>query len=124
MSSFYTRIKGVANRLVDTFKNPSQIAIQAKTRVDEGGGSFSETWATSATIDAVIYPTSASEAIEAQRLNVKTSHTLYYKAEDYSTLSNADRIVFESRNFNVQAVINPGEADAAYKAFLLEGAAT
>lgn len=122
--TIYDRAPVIANRLMDRFKNPVQVTVQTQTRVSLGGGSYSETWANAATVNAAIVPASGSEQFKAKRLNVEISHTIYIKVADYAALNDKQRIVFDSRNFKIQYILNICEADAMFEAHCLEGAAT
>ena len=120
-------MQALAPILMDLFKNPVKGTVQEETRVSGGGGSFSKTWANVAgatNIDIVVLPASGQEKLQAERLQTQVTHKIYIEHATYSALNSKQRISFDGRIFNIQYVLNIGEADAMLKAMCLEGAGT
>jgi len=122
---FYSRMRGVANRLMDRFENDQSCDIQSQVRTDEGGGTSSRSWTNANTnISLAILPSSGSERQQAQRLQTQTSHTIYIRVADVASIDTKQRIVFDGRTFNINAALNVGEGDAMWKLLCMEGVAT
>lgn len=122
--TIYDRLLCPAAGLMNTFKNPAQMAYQTQTRAADGGGGFTTTWATGGTINCVILPASASETSRYDRLETEVTHKIYVLHADGSAITTKDRILFDGRYFNIVEILNLGEADIWVKMMAKEGVAT
>ncbi len=86
-----------------------RVAIQRKTRVSDGQGGYTETWATvtNGAVCASIEPASSKEVFHAHQLNHLVTHKIVCRF--LSGVTSADRVVFGTRAFNIRSVLNPLE---------------
>lgn len=86
-----------------------RIIIQSRSDASDGRGGNAPTWGTHVTVWARVAPVSAYERLQAGRLEGGVSHkvTLRYT----SGVTNAMRVSWGSRTFQIVGVRNPGEDD-------------
>lgn len=89
-----------------------------KTSRDEFGQPV-EGWDVVATLWASVEPISGRELIAAQQTQAETTHRI--RCRYRAGLEAAQRIVFESRPFDIQSVINPREIGASLEILANEG---
>lgn len=101
-----------------------RIAIQVKTRAADGQGGYTESWATitGGNVWASIEPASSRELFMAQQLQHVVTHkvTIRYVAG----VTTAHQIVFGSRVFNIQSVLNTDENNRTLVLLCEEGTAS
>tara|TARA_Y100000401_G_scaffold117519_1_gene126828 strand:- start:16833 stop:17150 length:318 start_codon:yes stop_codon:yes gene_type:complete len=81
--------------------------LQSVTDTASAFGDVSQSWSTVETVWCNIEPLTAREALEAEQIKSRISHkvTLRYRAN----VSTKNRLVFDSRTFNITSVLNVGE---------------
>lgn len=86
-----------------------QIVIQAKTRVEDGGGGTASTWAAIAngTVTASITPVSSNETFAGEQLQERVSHKIMMRY--IPGVTTAHRVLFGTRVLDIQSVICPQE---------------
>ena len=84
-----------------------KITIQAKGITQNEFGEPVETWSDVATVWASVQPLAGREYFQAQQ--VKADITLRVRMRYRSGIQPAMRLLFESRVFEIQAVIDPDE---------------
>ena len=86
------------------------IDIQSKTRVADGIGGFTETWATQCSgIYAAIWPVSAKEQIQSDQMSMIITHRIRIRYR--SRIKSDWRIKYANRYFSIMSIINPNEAN-------------
>tara|TARA_R100001244_G_scaffold43202_2_gene38781 strand:- start:385 stop:714 length:330 start_codon:yes stop_codon:yes gene_type:complete len=106
------------------FKNPTQATWERVAKVSDGGGGNTLTWNSQASINIIIIPKSGSETFKSERLQTQVTHVIYMLYDDASTITTKDRIVFESRYFNILEDIDIVEGQMWIKAMCKEGVAS
>lgn len=97
--------------------------IQRESTTDTAYGGVDKTWPNVATdVPGRMVPVSAHESLIAAQLTTEITHR-WYCAPDVD-VQDQDRIVFNSRNFRVQSVVNPDEKDVFLRVTLLEESQT
>jgi len=84
-----------------------RVTIQAKSITQNGFGEPVETWSDVATVWASVQPLAGREYFQAQQ--IKADITLRIRMRYRSGIQPAMRLLFESRVFEIQAVIDPDE---------------
>ena len=85
-----------------------RISIQAETRVGDGMGGFTSSWATVASsIAAAIWPVSASETVKANALTMVTTHRVRIRYR--SVMRPSWRVSWAGRYFAIVSIIDPNE---------------
>jgi len=84
------------------FRTP--VTFERKIRVSDGAGGFTESWSTIAgsPTRAKVEALSGGERLEAGRINANTTQRLTCRFFD--GLTEADRVVIRSRNFNIRFI--------------------
>ena len=85
-----------------------KVAVQKYTETSDAIGGFIETWATENLVWAKITPLSGKERDDADRTHSTTSHRITMRFYSPGIVPR-DRILWDSREFYITAVINPGE---------------
>jgi SPP1 family predicted phage head-tail adaptor len=83
-----------------------RITLQRPTRTADGMGGYTVVWADVATVFAAIWPTSAREALEADKPQMTTTHRIRIR---YRTVDPSWRIQCGTRYFTIESIINPSE---------------
>ena len=84
-----------------------RITLQYQTKVADGMGGFTVSWADTATVFAAIWPTSANERIQAMQEVMTVTHRIRIR---YRTGIRASwRVKFGNRYFSISSIINPSE---------------
>lgn len=108
--------------------NPGQlrhrVSVQSRTRVSDGQGGYTETWATvtNGATFAKIEPASSQEVFRANQLKHVVTHKVTIRFLD--GITSAHRVVFDGRAFNVRSVLNPGERGRVLSLLCEEGSAS
>lgn len=87
-----------------------RVTIQRSTRVSDGQGGYTETWAAIASVWAAIEPVSGFEKLQAMQLAAPVTHKITMRFRPDFVAS--DRIAYGNRIFAVKEIINLNEADA------------
>ena len=84
-----------------------RVALQQPVEVTDAGGGRSITWDTVETVWAHVKPLRGNSRIHAMGAAYPVSHTITmrYRAD----IDGSWRCVYDSRNFNIHAVVNPDE---------------
>ena len=82
-----------------------RIELQSQTRTADGMGGWTTVWATSATVFAAIWPTSANETVEANAPSMVVSHKI--RIRYLSTLKASWRVKHGTKYYAIVAIINP-----------------
>jgi len=99
-----------------------QITLQGQGSTRDSGGGISAGWSTIASVYADIKPKSGKEVYAQGKLVGSVSHeiTVRYRTD----ITNASRISFDSKLFNIRAIINVDERDRFLKLLCEQGVAT
>jgi len=86
---------------------PETAQVQRATRVPDGAGGFTETWATVATVPCRLAPSGnePTERVVAERVTDRKLWTLTLPAQ--TALTAKDRVVVGARTFEVVGVLSP-----------------
>lgn len=85
-----------------------RVTIQYPTKVSDGRGRFDITWNDAATVWAAIWPISAKESIQSDRLFGEITHRIRIRYR--RNIRTSWRIKFGDRKFNISGPpINPSE---------------
>lgn len=101
-----------------------RITFQKETRVDDGGGGSASTWGDisgTATVWASVEPLSGREVLFGQQLQASVTHRI--KLRHKSDISEAMRIKFGSRFFNIRSIRHIEERDRWTEIMAEEGVA-
>ena len=85
-----------------------RVAIQSNSVIQDDFGQEIKTWVTDSSAYARIEPLRGRERIEALQVAPEVSHKITMRK---NTVNAENRILFESRIFNIEAVLNVDEAD-------------
>lgn len=83
-----------------------KILIQARTRVTDSQGGFTQTWATVYTERGFVRPASGGERMNGKQLEAAVTHVAYLRAG--AVVAVEDHLVCQSHYYRVHAVRNPG----------------
>lgn len=90
-------------------KYNKRMAVQVVTEVDDDYLSKTESWATNRYIWCKIKPLSGYEKVQAAAIDADISHKITARYD--SNLSTKDRLLFDSRVFEILSIININEAN-------------
>lgn len=99
-----------------------RITVEGKTRVADGAGGFTDTWANSHSAWSYIKPLTGNERWRAQQMATEVTHKIILKYQ--AGITTAHRVVFDSRVFNITEVINVEESNVILELMAVEGTAT
>ena len=92
---------------MDSGKLNKRITLQYATKVPDGMGSFTVTWADAATVWAAIWPMTGSEAVQSMQSDMVITTRIRIR---YRSVLRPDwRISYGGRYFNIASIINPSE---------------
>lgn len=83
-------------------RTPGQ--LQRLTKTPDGGGGFTVTWTTYATVRMWFKPLSGSERIRAERLEAATRNRAYMRYRD--DVREADRLIVDGRAYQIRAALD------------------
>ena len=95
-----------------------RITIQKPTETSDGIGGVTTTWSTLITTWAAIWPLRGQEYMSAMQTTSNVTHKIRIrrlptnKRDDFSSKC---RILFDSRYFEIQSIINPDERTIYYE---------
>ena len=84
-----------------------RVELQSVTRVADGMGGFSDTWALVDKVRAAIWPVSAKEQMRADAPTMTITHRV--RIRYYADLTPAWRIMFGTRYFSIVSIVNLNE---------------
>ena len=85
------------------------VTIQQLTKVDDGGGGFTEDWTDYKTLNAFVQPVTGKEYYEGQQLTEKIDYKVFIA---YQNDIKADmRVVFNEKVLSIKSVLNLAEMD-------------
>ena len=84
-----------------------RIEIQAKTPTQDSYGEITYSWATADTVWAQVMPLKGRELEHAQQIQAETDYKMIIRYN--STVKH--RVVYDSRTFEVNVILNIGERD-------------
>ena len=84
-----------------------RLALQSATTTRDTYGAEVETWSTYDTVWGSVEPLRGTERIFAQQVNAKVTHKIRVRSNSSITVQH--RILFDSRYFYINSVINPDE---------------
>ncbi len=99
-----------------------QVAIQSEAQTPDGAGGYALGWNTIATVWAEIEPLHGHEVLSADHLEGRVTHkvTMRFRS-DLSPITTAMRLLYNSRAFNIHAVLNTGEDNRFLSLMVEEG---
>lgn len=82
------------------------VSFERKTRIDDGAGGFTETWAaiSGAPTRAFVKPMSGREIWASQRVEATASHMIVVRY--FADLTEVDRVVIRNREYNIRFINN------------------
>lgn len=92
---------------MDIGKLNKYVTLQQSTRVSDGMGGFTLTWADVDSVWAALWPVSANETIQANQTVMTISHRIRIRYR--SVLKPNWRVKYGNRYFAIVSVINPEE---------------
>jgi SPP1 family predicted phage head-tail adaptor len=100
-----------------------KITIEELNRASDGYGGFDESWMTLETVWAKIEPISAKQRFFADKLEHNVTHiiTIRYDSTLFSNLNNNQRILYDSRYFQIHGFINIKEENRYIEIMAKEG---
>jgi SPP1 family predicted phage head-tail adaptor len=84
-----------------------RLALQALSRVSDGQGGHTESWATEATLWGAIEPVKGYERYQAQQVQTPVTHKITVRYRGGVTTKK--RFLFGSRVFDIKEVLNENE---------------
>lgn len=84
-----------------------RLALEAATRIDDGAGGATETWALIAEVWGALRPASGSEAVEADGLKGRAAHEIWIRHR--TGVLPEMRFRLGTRLFDIRAVIDQAE---------------
>ena len=91
-----------------------RLTIQKPTEVSDGMGGVTTTWSTLITIWGAIWPLRGQEYMSAMQTTSEVTHKIRIRqlpTNKRSDFSSKCRILFGSRYFEIESIINPDERD-------------
>jgi SPP1 family predicted phage head-tail adaptor len=82
-----------------------RITLQYQTKVPDGAGGFTVSWADAATIFAAIWPISANEQVQALGQTMTITHRIRIRYRN--TIKASWRISYAGKYFNIVSIIDP-----------------
>lgn len=99
-----------------------KVSFQHPTLIQDSIGGSTTTYATYQDAWVELTPAKASQKWQAQQLSLRVSHKI--KCRYFDGLKSDDRVLFGSRIFEVQEIINAEERNIYYELVLNEGDAS
>lgn len=95
-----------------------RVVIEDYSTVQNVAGEEVKTWATASTVWAKVEPLSGKERFEAKQVAPEISHKITMRGG--ITITPENRITFDSRIFNINAILNIEEADVILEVLCTE----
>ena len=87
-----------------------RVTLQSPVASQDGYGAETVTWTDVATVWAAVWPVRGREYFEARQTAAEVTHKVRIRySTDVSGVTPKWRVVFGSRRFDIEAVINPDE---------------
>jgi len=103
----------------------SKLLIERKTRVSDGMGGFTETWATEGVVWAQWKALNGAERYHAMRLGSepRAKAVIRFRGDSYGApyYSGRDRVLHKGRYWNIESVIDPDDRQEWLELNLVEG---
>jgi SPP1 family predicted phage head-tail adaptor len=100
-----------------------QVSIQSETKTPDNAGGYTLAWTTLATVWANITPISGKEVFAAGHLEGHATHKVTIRWRSDLVLTPDMRLSYNSRTFNIRAVLNRGEENKQFLLYAEEGGA-
>lgn len=104
--------------MVQTGRLRHRVTIQRLTRTEPGDGTVTVDWTPLETVWASIEPLRGRELIEAQAFGARTTHRV--RMREYDGLTSKDRLLFGSRSFEIDSVMDYQERGAEFELMCTE----
>jgi SPP1 family predicted phage head-tail adaptor len=101
-----------------------QISIQQEQQTSDGAGGYALTWVTLATVWADIDPISGNEIYTSGHLEGHVTHKITLRWRTDITITTDMIVAYNTRLFNIRAVINQDESNQYATLLVEEGGAT
>jgi len=101
-----------------------KVAIQAESKTDDGAGGYTLAWTTLATAWANITPILGKEVYASGHLEGHVTHKVTIRWRGDITPTTDMRLSYNSRTFNIRAVLNRGEENKHFLLYVEEGGAS
>ncbi|MDE1901664.1 MAG: phage head closure protein [Alphaproteobacteria bacterium] len=88
-----------------------QISIQQEQPTPDGAGGYALAWVTLATVWADIMPVSGRETFAAAHLEGRVTHKITLRWRGDVAITSDMRVLYNTRAFNIHAVMNNDESD-------------
>lgn len=95
-----------------------QIEIQRYTEIQNDYGEITQTWNTIHTMRASVNPLSGKEYFASQQINAEVTHKVYIRY--VADIKPSDRILFNTRIFNITSIINYQERNITLELMCIE----
>lgn len=99
-----------------------RLTLQQEVRTLDDGGGYVRSWQNIADLWAEIVPVTGRETLSYGQIIGEVTHRITLRYRDGITAAN--RLVFESRIFNIRSVFNVREENELVEIFAAEGAAS
>lgn len=100
-----------------------RISVQSEQQTADGAGGYTLTWTTLATLWADIVPATGRELYTAGHLEGRVTHKITTRWRADLAVTSDMRIAYNTRVFNIHAVMNDGENNQWMILLVEEGAA-
>lgn len=99
----------------------STVEIQSRTRTGDGAGGVESQWTTVETRRAQIVSKRGQERLEGMQIEDQISHIFTFRYRADKTITAAQRLRYDNRIFNINAVINLDERNRYLMVYCKEG---
>lgn len=99
-----------------------RVELQSISRVSDGGGGYTDSWATDKSIWCSISPANGYEKFQASQTETPITHKI--KCRYDSDITTAKRLKYGSRLFNIKEALNVEERNAYMMLTVEEGTMT
>lgn len=86
----------------------TQLTIQRATRTSDGGGGFTESWATLYTVWARLEAMTGDEVLHADRVQAQQRYKVTVRAQEVPALRASDRVLWGTIALNIRSLPDPG----------------
>ncbi|MFA4994219.1 MAG: phage head closure protein [Bdellovibrionales bacterium] len=101
-----------------------KVSIQTESKTPDNAGGYTLAWTTLATVWANITPISGKEVFAAGHLEGRATHKVTIRWRGDIALTPDMRLSYNSRAFNIRAVLNKGEENKHFLLYVEEGGAS
>lgn len=96
-----------------------RLALQQETVTPDGSGGYTQSWQNVADLWAEILPISGKERLFAGQMQAEISHKITIRFR--TGIVAGMRLLYDSRAFNIRAILNPKENDEVLELWVDEG---